>query len=315
MAWLLARKLLLLLLLIPLLHVAGFWYASTFGATTIAQQFDPQAAPTQSTDGFWDGYRAYAGQMLQGDLGSFQRVPLTRLLVAPVRNTFVLLGVSVAVTLVLAPAISLLAVSPQTGRMRPWAQAVLAVGSSLPGFFLGSVLIVLLLYISRSGLYRGSGTLIPIQGFGLDDHLVLPVLTIVARPVMYVAYLGAGLLEAELQQDYIRVAQSKGLSWRALLWRHALPNVAAPLVGALGQSLRLIIGGLILAEALFDWRGIGRILMNIFAIDRGGGAGSYYMNAPLLALFLALFGALLLLADLVAGLIAYRTDPRLRRVA
>jgi ABC-type dipeptide/oligopeptide/nickel transport system permease component len=204
-----------------------------------------------------------------------------------------------------------LAIDRQTRRISPRAQMILTVGSALPGFFLGSVLIAAILYGSRY-LYWGQGTLIPIQGFGLDAHLIVPTITLAVRPLLYVAYITAGLLEHELQQDYVRVALGKGLSWAALLRRHALPNIVAPVVVALGQSLRFLVSGLILVEALFDWRGLGRMFMQTIALNNTLRAAPIFLNAELLALIFVIFGGLLLLADLLAGIVAQLADPRLR---
>jgi peptide/nickel transport system permease protein len=170
-----------------------------------------------------------------------------------------------------------------------------------------------ILYGSRY-FWWGRGTVLPIQGFGLDAHLIIPTITLAARPVLYVAYLTAGLLEHELQQDYVRVALGKGLSWSTLLRRHALPNITASVVVAMGQSLRFLVSGLILVEALFDWRGVGRMFMQTIALNNGLRASTIFLNAELLAFIFVLFGALLLVADLLAGIVSHLVDPRLRHV-
>jgi peptide/nickel transport system permease protein len=189
---------------------------------------------------------------------------------------------------------------------------VLTVGSSVPGFFLGSLLIAGILQFS---LYYGPGrgSVIPVQGFGWDAHLIVPVLTLAVRPTLYVANLTAGLVEDELQQDYVRVARSKGVPWRLLVWRHAFPNIRASVIAALGQSLRLIASTLILVEALFDWRGVGWLFLNVIALDRRGGVSPLFMQPELLALVVAVFAVLLLVADLLATVAAYWSDPRLRQ--
>lgn len=321
MVRLLGRKLLLILLLIPLLNLVGFLYATEFGPVAAGSAFNVDPPGIESAS-FLPQYRAYLGRLLTGDLGTYQRVPLGQILATPFKNSLALLGLGFVVTVVLGPALGLLAIGPKTGRMRPWMQNVLAVGSTLPGFFLGSLLIAVLLILARSGVQRNGSPIIPVQGFGLDDHLILPVVTLVSRPILYVAYLTAGLLENEFQQDYVRVARSKGLHWFTLVWRHALPNVVSPVVVLLGQSVRLLVAGLIIVEALFDWRGLGRTLVRVFTQPSSGSAfgsgsigiaeGAYYMNAEMLAIILVFFGMLLLLADLVAGLLAYLGDPRQR---
>ncbi len=308
------RKLLLIALVLPLLHAAGFFYAHSYAQRQISARFGwivpPKAEP------FGEAYRAYLGRIAEGDLGDVQRVPMSSFLSRPLERSARLFAVGLGVTILLGPIIGVLAIAGRTRRIRPSAQAILSIGSTVPGFFFGTVLIALLLYLSRAGITPGRGTWLPVQGYGTTWHLVLPVLTLALRPVMYVGYLTAGLLEGELQQDYIRVARSKGWGWNGLLWRHALPNIVSPVVVALGQSVRMLASGLLLVEALFDWRGVGWLFWQVLALgDQAFGRSPVFLNEQVLATLLALFGAVLLVADLTASAIAHLVDPRLRRAA
>jgi ABC-type dipeptide/oligopeptide/nickel transport system permease component len=310
----LVRKTLLVLILVPLLNLLGYYYAISVAPTGVRERYVFSDIQTDRQP-FSIAYPEYVSNLLRGEFGRVGNQPIDRVIGPWFFNTLALLGIALALTIVGGPLLGIGAISPRTSRIRPAAQTLLTIGSTLPGFFLGSLLIVIVLYISRLGLYQGRGTIIPIQGFGLGTHLILPVITLAARPILYVGYLTAGLLETELQQDYIRVARSKGLSWAALLWRHALPNIVASVVVALGQSLRVLASGLILVEALFDWRGVGRLFLNVVQLSEGGGGGFYFLNPSLLALIVMFFGALLLLADLLATTIAAIADPRLRSSA
>jgi peptide/nickel transport system permease protein len=308
---LIIRKLALIVVLVPLLNAVGFFYANTFGprrfVNALGRMVDREAAPA-----FFTQYGAYLKRVLAGDFGAIERIAILDYIATPLRNSLALLGLALLLVLLLGPLLGVLAVQRETGRIGPRAQLLLTIGSALPGFFLGSVLIAAVLYSSRY-VYWGSGTFLPIQGFGLDAHLIIPTITLAMRPVLYVAYITAGLLEHELQQDYVRVALGKGLSWRRLLWRHAFPNIAAPVLVAQGQSLRFLVSGLILVEALFDWRGVGRMFMQTIALNNSLRASSIFLHAELLALIFVLFGVLLLLADLLSSLSAQLVDPRLRR--
>lgn len=313
MVRLIIRKLALLVVLVPLLNAFGFFYANAFGpdrfVNAIGRMVEREATPP-----FTEIYGAYLGRLVSGDFGAVNRVSIPEYIKTPLNNSLILLGLALVLVLILGPLLGLLAIDRQTRRISQRAQVVLTIGSALPGFFLGSVLIAVILYGSRY-FYWGRGTVLPIQGFGLDAHLIIPTITLAARPVMYVAYLTAGLLEHELQQDYVRVALGKGLSWSALLRRHALPNITAPVVVALGQSLRFLVSGLILVEALFDWRGLGRMFMQTIALNNGLRASPVFLNAELLAFIFVLFGGLLLLADVLASVVSHLADPRLRRAA
>lgn len=312
MTRLIGRKLALILVLLPLLNAVGFFYAVSFAPGRVLDQYGFFQDDPRLEEPFLPRYRAYLQDVSRGDWGVIDRTPVLKIIGTPLRNSLILLGIGVGVIVVLGPLLGVLAVSPRTNRISPRAQLLLTVGSAVPGFFLGSLLIALLLYISRADWYPGRGPILPIQGFGLGAHLVLPVLTLALRPVLYIANITAGLLENELQQEYTRVALSKGLRWRTMLRRHALPNVVGAVTISVGQSLRMLISGLILVEALFDWRGIGRLFLNVIALDELGRITAYTLEPTLLAMILVCFGAILLLADLLANVIAYRTDPRLR---
>ena len=309
---LVSRKVLLLIVLVPALHAFGFFYAlrhQTPEPVVFYGEIPPGFVFEYTTPAFWPTYREYMQAAQAGDWGRVQRTPITDYVPRFVGRSLQLTAVALVVTFGLGPLLALLAIGRRTGRISPTALTVFTLGSAFPGFSLGTVLIVFLLLTTRWGWFA---TLpLPIQGQTTAKHMVLPVLVLATRPVLYVAYVTAGLLEHEFQQDYIRVAKSKGLRWRHLLWRHALPNVAATLLATLGRALQMVIGGLLLVEALFDWRGAGWLLYTVIA---GRTDGPNYFNAPTLSLLLAVFGALLIITDLLAALAAHLADPRIRQV-
>jgi peptide/nickel transport system permease protein len=162
-------------------------------------------------------------------------------------------------------------------------------------------------------IYAGSRTtLLPISGFGIDAHLILPVIVLSIQPAFHLAKVMAGLLESELQKDYIQVAHSKGLTWLQLLGRHAWPNLLSPLLMTIGGAMRLMVGGLIITEAIFLWPGIGRILLSSLGLRLDAGPlSTLFGNPNVIAILAVIMGSWLLIADLIATVLAYRLDPRL----
>lgn len=306
-----ARKLAVLIVLVPLLHFAGFAYASTIGPRQVGERYSFFALD-QSQQPLVSAYQTHVRALFAGDLGEVQNVPIASYLGKSLVNSGGLLLCAFGVTLLIGPRLGVWAISRRTSRIRPVAQVLLTVGASVPGFFFGSLLITLVLLVDRASGWQVAARL-PIQGFGWDTHLIAPVLTLAIRPVLYVANLTAGLLEDELQQDYIRVARSKGMPWHQIVRRHALPNMRATVITTLGQSLRLMASTLILVEALFDWRGVGWQFLSVIALNRRGQPSVLFMQPPLLALLIVCFGLVLLLADLVASITAMWADPRLRQ--
>ncbi len=314
---LLMRRVLLLLLLVPLLNAAGYVYAmraqplvyDSFGKVVHFQdgQMVTHVGAVEQPS-LTSQYVDYLRQGLAGDWG-LDRIPVRRFALASGQ----LLGITLLVVVLLGPLCGLLALNRRTRRVRPSAVSLFALGSSLPGFFLATLAMWLLVVGKRQGWYTARGYLIPIQGMGFDKHMILPVAVLALRPVMYVAGVTAGLLEHELQQDYVQVARSKGLRWGQVLRRHAFPNVRATTLVALGQALQFVIGGLILIEPLFDWRGIGWLLVAVFFDNRRSYANEFIMNEHLLAVLLPLFGVVMLLVDTLPRVLAYALDTRLEQ--
>ena len=302
----LIRKSLLMIIILVVLHFVAYHFALRHPAHLFypfSSSTDPNAVFSPSQ------YPAYVRGLLRGDLGEAGGAPVAEVIGDPIRKSLVLLGVAVVVTVTTGLLLGFLAISPRTWRIRPAATLLLAAGSSMPGFVLGAIILSFLVY---QLLFSGSGTtLLPISGYGLGRHLILPVIVLAVQPTFHLAKVTAGLLENELQRDYIQVAQSKGLNWRRVLGRHAWANVLSPALITIGEAMRLMIGGLVLVEAIFLWPGIGRILLYSLGLRLDAGpTGNFFGDPELIAILAVILGSWILLADLVAGLLAYHFDPR-----
>lgn len=114
-------------------------------------------------------------------------------------------------------------------------------------------------------------------------------------------YVRNSMFEA-LSQDYIRSARAKGLSERAVFWRHALPNALLPVITILGLSLPGLISGSVIVETIFAWPGMGRLAWE---------AATGYDYPVVMGV--SFMGALLtILGNLLADLGTAALDPRIR---
>lgn len=298
------RKVGLMLLLLPLLNFIGFQYALVhprFFAPRVLNQSDTTTP-----------YLTYLRHLLAGDIGRVGSADVGTLLGRPLLNSLILIGFALLITAVMGVLIGFSTISPRTSRIRPAGLFLTTAGASIPGFLLGGVIISIFVY---QILYGGLGQMpLPMSGFGIDSHLILPLLVLAVRPTLHLAKVTASLLENELQKNYIRAVRSTGASWRRVYWRHAFRNILAPVIVLLGQSLRFIVGGLLIAETMFSWPGIGRFfVLATVANENLSGQFQYYANPQLLAALAVVIGFLLLTADLIADLAALAADPRLRR--
>lgn len=211
----------------------------------------------------------WLGQVVSGDLG---RSITTGQAVAPlVLERFAVSGTIVAVAVALAALIAVPA-----GMVAAWHQnsaldlglvAIATLLLSIPTFWLG--LLLLLLF----GLHLGW---LPVIGYvGLSEnlragllYLALPVMTLVLHEVGVIIRMARSSMLEVQRLDYITHARAKGLSERAVLWRHAFKNAFAPTWTLIGLILGNLLGGIAVVETVFTIPGLGRLLVDaIFARD------------------------------------------------
>lgn len=247
----------------------------------------------------WDSLSGLA----RGDLGSVhtERGPVeVKTLLGPAFiNSLGLLFVSLACATVVGVGAGMLAALVKNEVAVLPLLLVTVLGISMPAFFAG-----LLLQIGELYYLRLFGRpLVRLAGFGWDlEHMLLPVLVLAARPVAYLTRTTYVSLQHVMAEDYVRTAFSKGLVLRQAVVRHALRNMAVPILTAIGVAVRFSLGALPVVEFLFAWPGLGRTLLT--AID--GRQSSFVV---VLALVL---GLTFLLTELALDVVYRIVDPRLR---
>jgi len=167
-------------------------------------------------------------------------------------------------------------------------------GLSFPNLALGPILI--LLFAIELGW-------LPVSGSGSLAHLVLPAITMgSAMAAILTRMVRTSMLE-ELGQDYIRTARAKGLSERAVVYRHALRNAMIPVLTVLGLQFGALLAGAIVTETIFSWPGIGRL-----TIQAIGNRDYYLVQGCILAIGLT-YVAVNFLTDLLYSVV----NPRIRQ--
>jgi peptide/nickel transport system permease protein len=247
--------------------------------------------------------------------------PVAAAVAAAALYSLALLGLTFLASVALGLALGLGAVRTQPAGLARWLAPLATVGLALPSFYVGTLFIVAAVaYVLRAGpeaefpLPLGG----PGAGGGLALALVAPVAALAVRPTAQIARVTARMLAGELQQPYVAAARAFGHTWRRIRWRQALRNALPVVVLTVAGSFRLLLGELILAEWLFNWPGLGRLLALALVPPRaftpGGSADHtlYFLHPPLLAALLTAFTLLFLLADMLAAALARAADPRLR---
>ncbi len=183
--------------------------------------------------------------------------------------------------------------------------AAISVGTlavvGLPEFVTGLALVQVFAHLL--GVLPASSSIRPGTPF-LEalPSLVLPALTATLVMLGYVARLTRAEVVEELRRPYVRTAVLKGLSWRRVVLRHVLRNALLPTVTVVAISFGWLIGGIIVIENVFNYPGLGRLLL--FAIDR--------RDFPLLSAISMVVVLGVLLANLAADLLYAWLNPRIR---
>jgi peptide/nickel transport system permease protein len=309
-----ARKTFLrLLLLFALLAAANFGgYAYAFLARTISG--NPFFAREAQTGTLWANYAGYVQGVLQGSYAGVAVYEEDFFLVlgrAAVASAG-LLGLALIISVVLGLIIGLLGVRLHPPGIRGWLTGTTILGLATPSFFIGRLAVALLLLLTIS--LRLGNIPLPIQGYGWDNHLVLPLLALIIRPTAQIAQVVAALLAGELGRQYIVAARGKGLAERRVIWHHALRNVWAPTAHAVAGAVRLLVAELIVVEWLFAWPGLGFLMAATLIPAQVASAAveARYLDPPLVASLLTIFAAIFLITDLLAGSMARLADPRQR---
>ncbi len=202
----------------------------------------------------WVQYGHFMSGLLQLDLGQslFFQQPVSELIAERFPMTLQLAVMALLVAALIAFPLGLWAAM----RAGKWpdhlSMTVSLIGVSIPNFWLGPMLI---LFFSLWLAW------LPVSGADQPFAWVLPAITLgTALAAILARMLRASLLEV-LHEDYIRTAKAKGLPGRLVYGKHALLNALLPVVTILGLQLGTLLGGAVITEVVFDWPGLGQLLV------------------------------------------------------
>ncbi|TKT76289.1 ABC transporter permease [Aquamicrobium sp. LC103] len=251
-------------------------------------------------------YLIWLGNLFQGDLG--RSYALNRPVLDEVLERFSATLILAGTSLVICSVLGLLAGIVSAVRQFGWTDRIVTfivlVGISTPSFFLG--LLLILLFAVKLRLFPASGMYAVYGGGDLADllhHLVLPALTLSVVAAGVVARLTRTSMLEVLRQDYIRTARAKGLTELRVIYRHAFKSALVAVIPVIGIQAGFVLGGAVYIETVFQWPGIGAMLVNAIStrdilLVQGG---------------VLVVAASYVLFNLAADLFQSILDPRLRR--
>ena len=208
-------------------------------------------------------YVWYVTQALQGDFGnSYQKNrPVAEILGDKFPNTFRLAFAAILVEIVVGILAGIISAVKQYSFWDVLVTLSTSVLVSVPVFWLG--LLLQMFFGIKLKQWTGGAMFLPITGMGDPPdlvHLILPAITLASVSTAYVARIMRSQMLEAMGQDYIRTAVAKGLTERAVVFRHAMKNALIPVVTYIGIDLGALMGGAILTESVFSWPGVGREL-------------------------------------------------------
>ena len=209
-------------------------------------------------------YFIWLGDLLQGDFGrsySLDR-PVIDEVLERLWPTLLLAGTSLILCSIFGLLIGVITAVKQYGWQDKLLTLIALLGISTPSFWLGLVLIlafsVKLAWFPVSGMFAVYGGGGPID---LIRHLTLPAITLAVVATGVIARLTRSSMLENLRQDFVLTARAKGLTERVVIWRHAFKNALVTIVPVIGIQAGFVIGGAVYIETVFQWPGIGRMLV------------------------------------------------------
>jgi len=174
------------------------------------------------------------------------------------------------------------------------------IAASFPNFVIGALMVVVFSVL----LYRATGGdfFLPASNFGMDQHLIMPVITLSLLPMAYTARLTRASTLETIRQDYVRTAWAKGLPERLVVIKHILKNSLIPVVTTLGPTFAFLVTGSVIVETVFNIPGIGRAF--VVAVES--------RDYPMILGTTVLFSVVIAVANLVVDVLYVFIDPRVR---
>ena len=250
-------------------------------------------------------YLRWLGEALQGNLGysAVGGLPIaqqvTRGLLASATLMLSALGIGILVGIPLG----VISALRQYSRLDFGLTGIAFLGVSTPSFMLG--LAALWLFGLQLDIFPIGGMQDPRVPFNIPDflgHLALPAMVLgVAYVAELMRYTRASMLET-INQLYVTTAESKGLTRRTVVIRHAFRNALIPVITIIGLTLPHAVGGAVITESVFSWPGIGLMMV------QGVAARDY----PMIMGITLIVGVAVLAANLVTDIAYAFTDPRIR---
>ena len=240
-------------------------------------------------------YLQFVGNLLQGDLGvSYRsRLPVSQEVGSRLAATAELAGAALVFAVVLGLSMGIISAVKRNTIVDRLAILIAMLGSSMPVFWSG-LLLILLFSLTLGWL--------PASGRGTPAHLIMPAIALGASGAALIARITRSSMLESLSQDYVRTARAKGLSEQVVVLRHALRNALIPVATVVGLQIGGLLAGAFLTEFVFAWPGIG--FLTVQAIGQ--------RDFPVLRATVLFVAVVFTLVNLGLDILFVQLDPRIK---
>lgn len=241
-------------------------------------------------------YFRYVKGMLTGDLGTsyVSKRDVMQTYLERLPNTLKLASVTMVVALAISIPLGIIAAVNQNSIKDTIAMVLALLGLSMPNFWLG--LLLIMLFSLKLGWLPSGG-----YENGMLS-LILPAFTIGAGLAAFMTRSTRSSMLDVIRQDYLRMARAKGVSERKVIRKHALRNALIPIITVFGVQFSNVLGGSVLAETVFAWPGVGRLVVD--AIDQ--------RDIPMVTGALVMTTMIVSIVNLLIDIVYAFVDPRIK---
>ncbi len=266
----------------------------------LADQYTPEAGEELRekmglNDPIIKQYFTYMFKLVKGDMGKSYingRSVINEIKVR-IPHTFKLTVVGILFSVCISLPIGIISAVKQYSLMDNVSMVITLLVATMPGFWLGLMLIII--FALKLGV-------LPSGGADTAKSIILPAVTVGLSTAASITRMTRSSMLEVVRQDYVRTAKAKGVNKRIVILKHALKNALIPIVTVVGIQFGGLMGGAIIAETVFAWPGVGRLMIDsIRAKDTPIVLGC-------IVIFAVLFSLINLLIDILYGFI----DPRIK---
>ncbi len=256
-------------------------------------------------------YLKFVGRAVQGEFGvSYRNIePVSRVIASRLPATLELSLVAAVLALGVGIPMGVYAGLKPRSLLTRGLQVVSLIGISVPSFVTGIILILVFsIYLNWLPSFgRGDTVLLGVWSTGLLTasgwkSLVMPAITLALFQLTLFMRLTRTQMMEVLRSEYIKFARARGLRERSINYRHALRNTLIPIITVAGLQLGSMIAFSIITETVFQWPGLGLLIIQAIS----------FSDVPVIAAYLLLIALLFVLINMVVALLYFAVCPRLR---